>query len=124
MIINTISIMPPDIRQHFSRDLLNVGDHWDRFFKKSILIKERANKKYSQGGRQKIKFDELVNACEEIYEWNKAQKAFREAENKTEEKRPDIPVDALSKLCGFDGEDVRKSFSSYEKSLSLGNNKV
>lgn len=110
---STISILPPDIKQFFNSSLLTIHDRWERTKAKIPGLRDKVKRKYKIDGRRSREFEQLVDIFERLYEWQKAQQDYRKEENKEMAQRPIVPTDAIGKLRGFLGKDVRQAFTSF-----------
>lgn len=109
MTITTSTNLPPLIAQSFNHNLLRVNDA-----KKPQEIEEKyreaINRKFKNGSRNHKKCQELITIYEEIYGWVQAKKAYDKSENKEEEKKPSIPLEAINRLSHKQRENVRAAF--------------
>jgi hypothetical protein len=65
--------------------------------------------KYKPGSKKMKEVDLLLEVYGEIHAWMEAQEAYNKSKKASKE-RPVVPVEAIYKLRGKLGKDVRKSF--------------
>lgn len=106
----TTTIVPPQIIQHFNRAILIVHDRWKRCLEQIEEYRAKAQKKYKSGGRKIREFEELIEIFKELYEWHKAQEAYIKAEKKEVLERPIVPTEAIYRLRGELGKNIRDAF--------------
>jgi hypothetical protein len=106
----TTTIVPPQIIQHFNRLLLIVHDRRKRCLEEIEECRAKAQAKYKAGGRKMREFEELLGIFKELYEWQKAQETYNKAEVKETMERPVIPIQAINRLRGELGKNVRDAF--------------
>lgn len=107
----TVTVLPPEITQSFSRSLLE----FERWITREILSKtywELAKGKYKPDSRKMRELDEHLEIYGKLYEWQKAQEAYDKAEKKEAMERPVVPTEAIYRLRGQLGKNVRDAFAS------------
>lgn len=110
--MNSLTSIPPQITQCFDKNLLSrpgIG-HWDE--PEYLRNKYRGIPKYPIGSRGWKEIQEILKVYEELYEWQLAQKAYNKATEKEILERPSLPIEAILRLNGFVGKNVRNAFSS------------
>ena len=113
MKIETITTIPPQIIQYFSRKLLV---DYERPTKPETILRlyaAPAYKKYKEGTNKHREFDDHLAIYEEIYGWIKAKEAYDKAKKKEVSQRPVVPTEAINRLHGKLGKDVRGTFASF-----------
>lgn len=118
-----ITLLPPAIIQTFNRALLLDYDRWKTTNQSIEMWREAAKKKYKVGGRRMSKFEELIEVFKELYGWQKAEGTYIEQEREKPKthmaQRPAVPVEAIHRLRGQLGKDVRCAFGSISDTANI-----
>lgn len=108
-----LSVIPPPILQYYNSYLLKCpgpGLHSRKYYEDRFL--KAARKKL--GKRKMTEFYELLEICEKLYEWKTAQEAYNKTENQDLSKKPSIPFEAINRIRGRLGKNIRDAFSHFK----------
>lgn len=116
MITESISVIPPQVIESFSKVMLSAAmPGWKEPGHYLNVYGSLAKQKYKEGSRKMREFEELLRVYGEIYKWKKAEEAFRGKKEEEQVERPAIPTEEIYRIRGDLGRVLRESFKLARK---------
>jgi hypothetical protein len=109
MVLTTTSLMPPEIQQHFNRDLLGVM----LGMMDPKRYRELYGYRFKPGTRKHREYELIMEVYEKLYGWKKAKEAYVNSKNNQgETEKPVVPIEAIHSVRGLLGKILREEFDS------------
>lgn len=98
MELTTVSQLPPQILQHFNRQLFTIYDRWELAVRAFKRYEREAKRKYLPGTKNYLNWQKLVKFYEVASGWKKAMDDWNKGKGKKGSKKPKFPINEYREL--------------------------